>query len=94
MDFESALNHYKKGNEIITFQGYKYIFKDIDTLVPKCGLVANRKDYTRWNERKQLYPNLNMNRFPAYAEALIHLNSIPKPKKKTTTKKTIKKKSA
>ena len=76
----------KEGKEIVIFQGYKYIFKDKNTLIPQCGLIAKKKDFTKWNEKKNLYSNLNMNRFPAYRDALIYLQGdleleeeIPQP---------------
>lgn len=61
----------------VVFEGYKYILKNANTLVPACGLIAKRKDFTPWSEALNAYPNVNMNRYSAYAKALEWLNDHP-----------------
>lgn len=78
-----------EGKEILVFEGYKYIKKDGNTLIPQCGIIAQRKDYTPFDPIRKIYGNLNMNRYLAYCEAMEWLESNPiikKGKKGTTPK--------
>lgn len=68
-----------EGKEVFVFQGYKYVLKNSTTLIPVCGIIAKKKDFTPFDPVSKKYPNLNMNRFLAYAEALEYLGSQGKP---------------
>ena len=77
----------KKKKKVVVFQGYKYIRQDLNTLIPQCGIIAKTEDYVPWNPVKRCYSDANMNRFPAYAEAVCFLQEEfetrnPKPKAK------------
>ena len=84
----------KEGKEQIKIRGYKYVYKNKNTLVPKFGIIAKMADYTPYNEHKKEFKNELMNDKGAYRIALFLLNdvkvdpeeweiiSIPKAKKK------------
>ena len=79
------------GKEVIVIQGYKYVLATSKTLIPQFGIIAKLKDFIPFDEKTGISPNVNMNRFYAYAEALYYLHEHQDPVAKKAAKKSGKK---